>query len=35
MTSALRHPGLPPHQADLAFEFAPAEAIAAERTATS
>jgi len=35
MTSALRHPGLPPHQADLAFEFGPAEAVAAERTATS
>lgn len=35
MTSALRHPGLPPHQADLAFEFGPAEAVAAERTAAS
>ncbi len=35
MTSALRHPGLPPHQADLAFEFGPTEAVAADRTATS
>ena len=35
MTSALRHPGLPPHQADLAFEFAPAEPVAVDRTATS
>jgi MFS family permease len=35
MTSALRHPGLPPHQADLAFEFAPVEPVAVDRTATS
>jgi MFS family permease len=33
MASALRHPGLPPHQADLAFEFGPAERVGADRTA--
>jgi MFS family permease len=35
MAGPMRHPGLPPHQADLAFEFGPAEAIAADRTAKS
>lgn len=35
MTSALRHPGLPPHLADHAFEFAPAEPVAVDQAATS
>jgi MFS family permease len=29
----MRHPGLPPHQADMAFEFGPAERVIVERTA--
>lgn len=33
MAGALRHPGLPPHQADKAFEFGPAERVTVERTA--
>jgi MFS family permease len=33
MAGALRHPGLPPHQADLAFGFGPAERLPADRTA--
>jgi len=33
MTSALRHPGLPPHQADQAFEFVPAEPLVVDGTA--
>jgi MFS family permease len=35
MTSALRHPGLPPHQADRAFEFAPVEPVAVDQAAQS
>ena len=31
MAGALRHPGLPPHQADQAFGFGPAERVAANR----
>jgi MFS family permease len=31
MAGALRHPGLPPHQADHTFGFDPAERVAAER----
>jgi MFS family permease len=33
MAGALRHPGPPPHQADQAFGFAPAEHVVADRTA--
>jgi hypothetical protein len=33
MASALRHPGLPPHQADQAFGFGPAEPLPASRAA--
>jgi MFS family permease len=33
MASALRHPGLPPHQADQAFGFGPAERLPVDRTA--
>ena len=33
MAGALRHPGLPPHQADQAFVFGPAERLAADRPA--
>jgi len=33
MAGALRHPGPPPHQADQAFGFAPAERVVADRTA--
>jgi hypothetical protein len=33
MASPLLHPGLPPHQADEAFGFAPPRPVAAERTA--
>lgn len=33
MAGALRHPGLPPHQADQAFGFGPAERLPADRTA--
>jgi hypothetical protein len=29
----MRHPGLPPHQADEAFEFGPVEKVSADRTA--
>ena len=32
MAGALRHPGLPPHQADEAFGFGPAERSVAGRT---
>ncbi len=32
MSGALRHPGLPPHQADDTFGFLPPERVAAERT---
>lgn len=32
MAGALRHPGPPPHQADQAFGFAPAERVVADRT---
>jgi MFS family permease len=35
MTSALRHPGLPPHQADRAFEFARVEPVAVDQAAQS
>jgi len=34
MAGALRHPGPPPHQADQAFGFAPAEHVVADRTAS-
>jgi MFS family permease len=33
MAGALRHPGPPPHQADQAFGFAPAEHVVADRAA--
>lgn len=33
MADALRHPGLPPHQADQAFEFGPVERVTVEGTA--
>ncbi|HEV2951852.1 MAG TPA: MFS transporter, partial [Actinomycetota bacterium] len=33
MASPMRHPGLPPHQADEAFEFGPVEKVSADRTA--
>ena len=33
MTRSLRHPGLPPHQADLAFEFAPVEPVSLDQPA--
>ncbi len=33
MAGALRHPGPPPHRADQAFGFAPAERVIADRTA--
>jgi MFS family permease len=33
MVGAMRHPGLPPHQADLAFGFGPEERLPADRTA--
>jgi MFS family permease len=33
MAGPMRHPGLPPHQADQAFEFGPAEPLVVERTA--
>ncbi len=33
MADALRHPGLPPHQADQAFGFGPAERLPFDRTA--
>ena len=33
MAGPMRHPGLPPHQADKAFEFGPAKAVAVDRTA--
>jgi MFS family permease len=33
MAGPMRHPGLPPHQADQAFEFGPAEPLAVDRTA--
>jgi MFS family permease len=33
MAGAMRHPGLPPHQADEAFVFGPVERVAADRTA--
>ena len=33
MAGALRHPGPPPHQADQAFGFGPAERVVADRTA--
>jgi len=35
MAGPMRHPGLPPHQADKAFEFGPAKAVAVDRTAKS
>lgn len=35
MAGALRHPGLPPHQADEAFEFGPVERVTVDRTAES
>ena len=35
MAGPMRHPGLPPHQADKAFEFGPAKAVAVHRTAKS
>jgi MFS family permease len=35
MAGALRHPGLPPHQADKAFGFEPAEHLPASRTASN
>jgi MFS family permease len=33
MAGPMRHPGLPPHQADQAFEFGPAEPLVVDRTA--
>jgi MFS family permease len=33
MAGPMRHPGLPPHQADQAFEFVPAEPLVVDRTA--
>jgi MFS family permease len=33
MAGPLRNPGLPPHQADKAFEFGPAERVAVDRSA--
>jgi MFS family permease len=33
MAGPMRHPGLPPHQADQAFEFSPAEPLVVDRTA--
>lgn len=33
MAGPMRHPGLPPHQADQAFEFGPAAPVAVDRTA--
>jgi MFS family permease len=33
MASPMRHPGLPPHQADEAFEFGPVEKVSVDRTA--
>jgi MFS family permease len=35
MAGPLRHPGLPPHQADQAFEFGPVEPVGADRAARS
>jgi MFS family permease len=35
MAGPLRHPGLPPHQADRAFEFGPVGPVSADRTARS
>jgi MFS family permease len=32
MAGPMRHPGLPPHQADQAFEFGPAEPLVVDRT---
>jgi MFS family permease len=33
MAGPMRHPGMPPHQADQAFEFVPAEPLVVDRTA--
>jgi MFS family permease len=33
MAGPMRHPGLPPHQADQAFEFGPAQPLVVDRTA--
>jgi MFS family permease len=33
MAGPMRHPGMPPHQADRAFEFVPAEPLVVDRTA--